>query len=343
MQKEIHKFLDNAIEQGVFHKAVVGLIYPNGETCVIAKNVSENAVFDIASLTKVCPTSTIALHYILTKKLDLKAPVSKYLKKINTNYRDEVLVWHLLTHSLDYSVPMSSLKEKSPEEILDFLFNYQFEKRPGTLFNYGNPASILLGLILQEVSGKHLDVLAEEMLFFFLCMNRSGFFPLKKMQKEEIVPTEICAFRNREIQGEVHDESAFVLQKLFPVGSAGMFSTVPDLLRFLKMLLQDGKFEGKQVIASGILDLISKNAFARDISACTALGFELNSEKFMGKCHSPKTFGKTGFTGASLIGDAEKKAGIILLSDFTYPKREKTPARINETRSALADLFFNGI
>ena len=163
------------------------------------------------------------------------------------------------------------------------------------------------------------------------------------MPKEEIVPTEICAFRNREIQGEVHDESAFVLQKLFPVGSAGMFSTVPDLLRFLKMLLQDGKFEGKQVIASGILDLISKNAFARDISACTALGFELNSEKFMGKCHSPKTFGKTGFTGASLVGDAEKKAGIVLLSDFTYPKREKTPARINETRAGLADIFFNGI
>lgn len=336
----IHRFLDKAISEGIFHKAVAGFIFENGKTCLIAKNLHEDAVFDIASLTKVCPTSTIALHFILNGKLDLNKPVFHYLEEFNTNYRDEVLVKHLLTHSLDYSVPMSSLKEKSPKEILDFLFNYQFKIPPGTLFNYGNPASILLGLILQKISGEPLDSLAEKILFKPLKMTRSGFFPLKRIPKEEIVPTEFCKFRGREIQGEVHDESAYILQKLFPVGSAGMFSTVPDLLKFLKMLLQDGKFENKQIVAPGILKMISENALDKNINASAALGFELNADKFMGKRHSLKTFGKTGFTGASLIGDAERQAGFVLLSDFTYPKREKTPARINETRGKLADLFF---
>ena len=122
-----------------------------------------------------------------------------------------------------------------------------------------------------------------------------------------------------------------------------MFSTVPDLLRFVQMVLNDGVFEGKTVAPKGLLDLVSHNAFAPEVGAETALGWELNAERFMGSRRSPRTFGKTGFTGASIVADPEKGAAAVLLSNFTWPHREPSADRINQFRAALSDLFFGQV
>lgn len=347
MNLEIVKALfDSAAAEGVFSKAVAGFVLPDGTTQVYAFNTPENSVFDIASLTKVFPTSTVALKFIIEGRIGLDDRVMDYLPEFNTNFREEVLVRHLLTHSLDYRVPMKTLINLPPQGILDSLFNYQFAAKPGTIFNYGNPASILLGLILQKVSGKSLQQLGEEILFKPLGMTRSGYDPLTRVEKSEIIATEFCKWRNREIQGEIHDESAFVLREFFPVGSAGMFSCVPDLLKFVQTLLNDGIYENCRVLPAGILRMISENALdgiaghSNVPGECTALGFELNSAKFMGTRHSAHTFGKTGFTGASIVADAEKQGAVVLLSNFTYPNREANADRIHAFRARLADAFF---
>jgi CubicO group peptidase (beta-lactamase class C family) len=345
----IKKLLQQAESENVFHKAVAGFILPDGSVRTVALNTPENTVFDIASLTKVCPTSTLALSYILEGKLDIDTKVVDFIPELQTNYREDIRIFHLLTHSLDYRVPMKTLRELPPEGILDALYTYQFAKAPGEDFNYGNPASVLLGIILQRLAGADLQQQGRERFFEPLGMTRSGWDPLSRdwnpVPKNEIAPTEFCNFRGREIQGEIHDESAWVLRKLFPVGSAGMFSCVPDLLKFVKMVLND---EPK-----GILDLVSRNAFAREDAAkfmpagataaegaCTALGWELAQSKFMGSHISPRTFGKTGFTGASIVCDPIAGAAVVLLSDFTYPHREPNADRIHAFRACLADAFF---
>ena len=94
--------------------------------------------------------------------------------------------------------------------------------------------------------------------------------------------------------------------------------------------------------------MVSRNAFlkpeARAYSsaagACTALGWELAQGKFMGSRVSPRTFGKTGFTGASIVADAIAGAAAVLLCDFTYPHREPSADRIHAFRATLADAFF---
>lgn len=340
-EKSLNTLFESAIASGVFSKAVVGFTSEEGME-IRAYGTPEDSVFDIASVTKVCPTSTLALKRVLNGELDLDAKVIEFLPELRTNYRNEILVRHLLTHSLDYRVPMSSLKRLPPEQILDSLFQYRFKQQPGTVFNYGNPASILLGLVLMRISGgKNLQELGEEEFFKPLGMTRSGWDPLTRVAKEEIVATEEDNWRGRIIQGEIHDESAFVLRKFFPVGSAGMFSTVPDLLKFVTMILNDGVFEGKRVMPSGILKLVSTNALeGRVKDECTALGWELDAIKFMGNVHNPHMFGKTGFTGSSIVADAEKKMAVVLLSNFTYPKREDSAARINDFRSKLSELAF---
>ena len=348
----IEKLLRQAESENVFHKAVAGFILPDGSVRTVALNTPENTVFDIASLTKVCPTSTLALSYILEGKLDIDTKVIDFIPELQTNYREDIRIFHLLTHSLDYRVPMKTLRELPPEGILNALYTYQFAKAPGEDFNYGNPASVLLGIILQRLAGADLQQQGRERFFEPLGMSRSGWDPLTRdwnpVPKNEIAPTEFCNFRGREIQGEIHDESAWVLRQLFPVGSAGMFSCVPDLLKFVKMVLND---EPK-----GILEMVSQNAFAREDAAkfmpagataaegaCTALGWELAQGKFMGSHISPRTFGKTGFTGASIVCDPIAGAAVILLSDFTYPHREPNADRIHAFRACLADAFFGNL
>lgn len=374
---KILRLMSQAKSEGVFDKAVAGFILPDGSTRTVSLDTPENTVFDIASLTKVCPTSTLALNYILEKKLSIDTRAIDYIPELQTNFREYIRIFHLLTHSLDYRVPMKTLRELPPEGILNALFTYQFEKAPGADFNYGNPASVLLGMILQRATGKDLQQLGREHFFEPLGMTRSGWDPLTRdfntIPKNEIMPTEICGFRGCEIQGEIHDESAWVLRKLFPVGSAGMFSCVPDLLKFVQMILNDGeatvedangKKRSVQIVPKGILDLVSKNAFeleefralysTMDLAqtnppqpgvpaqtrACTALGWELNAPKFMGTRVSPRTFGKTGFTGASIVADASTRTAVVLLSNFTYPHREPNADRIHAFRAALADAFF---
>ena len=127
-----------------------------------------------------------------------------------------------------------------------------------------------------------------------------------------------------------------------------MFSCVPDLLKFVKMVLNDGRAADEngntvQVAPAGILDMVSRNAFDEKVGACTALGWELAQSKFMGSHVSPHTFGKTGFTGASIVADPVAGAAAVLLSDFTYPHREPSADRIHAFRATLADAFFGAL
>ena len=342
-ESNILRLLEQAEETGVFHKAVAGFLLPDGTTRTVALDTPADTVFDIASLTKVCPTSTLALSYILEGKLALDDRVADYIPEMRTNYRDDIRVFHLLTHSLDYRVPMKTLRELPPEGILDALFTYQFSKAPGADFNYGNPASVLLGLILQRIAGKDLQQQGYERFFGPLGMSRSGYDPLTRdtnpVPREEIAPTEICEFRGREICGEIHDESAWVLRKLFPVGSAGMFSCVPDLLKFVKMVMDDGVACGPdgceiRVAPAGILKMVSENAFllpeARAFSsaadACTALGWELAQGKFMGSRVSPHAFGKTGFRCEHRRGPMRRRRGRAPLRlHLPAPRKKRGP------------------
>ncbi|MDR1760434.1 MAG: beta-lactamase family protein [Fibrobacter sp.] len=343
LNRKIRELLASAVSEKIFNRAVAGYVLPNGKTQVIARGTSEEAVFDIASLTKVCPTSALALKAILEEKLSLDTPVFQWIPEFQTNFREQVLVRHLLTHSLDYRVPMSSLKSLAPPAILETLYRYTFLKAPGSVFNYGNPASILLGILLSRLYREPVSDLGRDAFFKPLGMARSGWFPLARVPAGEVIPTENCPWRGRIIHGEVHDESAFVLGSLFPVGSAGMFSCVPDLLKFLRMILRDGVFDGQRIVPAGLLSMVSAPALENVPDAACSLGFEYNAERFMGNCKGKKRFGKTGFTGASMVADAELSAGIVLLSDFTYPLREKNADRINAFRSALSELFFESV
>jgi CubicO group peptidase (beta-lactamase class C family) len=123
------------------------------------------------------------------------------------------------------------------------------------------------------------------------------------------------------------------------VGSAGVFSSVPDILNFVEMLLNKGSIGGQKYFSPEIIEQIQTNQLA-DIGQYEGLGWELNQPRYMGKNCSEKTFGKTGFTGCVCVCDIEREVGFVILSNYTYPQRKPDAIRINKFRGDIADIIY---
>jgi CubicO group peptidase (beta-lactamase class C family) len=172
-------------------------------------------------------------------------------------------------------------------------------------------------------------------------MRRTSFRP-GETRTGDIVPTEIDAWRGREIRGEVHDESAWKLRDRMVAGSAGLFSTVKDLIRFLAMLLGGGEWAGRRYVSPAMIDAMTTNQIAH-LGACTGLGWELAQPRFMGERCSPRCIGKTGFTGCSVVCDIDYGIGIVLLANHTWPRRRADRQAIDEVRRGSADIVLRAL
>jgi CubicO group peptidase (beta-lactamase class C family) len=338
-----------AINEKVFPGCVVGFTGSDGARHVApygrhtydsaSPAMREETIFDVASITKAIPTSSLALTLIDEGKLRPDDTLITYVPEFRNSCRESVRIRHLLTQTLDFGFRLSTYKDKKPDELLDAVFSAEFKTKPGTAFFYTNATSILLGLVVERIFGKDLATLGREIFFGPLDMSRTTFYP-ETFAREEIAPTEIDPWRGRMIQGEVHDESAFALRPAVTAGSAGLFSTVPDILNFMEMLLNNGTYKSKVFFSSSILDLMQTNQV--DIPGVkTALGWELDQQRYMGRHCSPHAFGKTGFTGCVCICDRIKRRGMALLSNYTFPSRKTDMTMINSVRGDIADIVFS--
>lgn len=345
MDKNIDKnkildYLIAATDRRVFPGCALGWIVEGGEGVVAVGNhtydagapaVTEESLFDCASITKAIPVSCLALRMIDRGTLGLDNRLIDFVPEYLGSFRGDIRVSHLLTHTLDFDFRLSELKDLPPEKLLVSILNAKMRSAPGEKFCYANATSILLGMLLEKAGGKPLHVLAEEAFFDPLGMNDSTFFP---DDTENCVPTEIDEWRGRAIQGEVHDESAWALRNIMTAGSAGLFSTAPDLLKFIRMLL-DGD---KSFFAPATIKAMHTNQIPRIAGQYTGLGWELNQE-YMGRTRTPSTFGKTGFTGCAVIIDRSRNAGLAMLSNCTWPSRKPNRDMINDVRSRIADMI----
>jgi CubicO group peptidase (beta-lactamase class C family) len=347
--QNLKKRITAAINDRVFPGCVAGIIRRGKSGTVIpfgrftydnaSAAMKKETMFDVASLTKSIPTSSLALKLIDEGQLKLDGRVIDFIPELRHSRRDRVLIRHLLTQTLDFGFRLSALKDNSADQILDAIYSTELQNEPGATFFYSNATSILLGIVIERLTGKCLSAVADEVFFKPLAMNRTTFFP-ESLNRSQIVPTEFDGWRGRLVQGEVHDESAFRLRDRLVAGSAGLFSTVPDILKFLEMMLHDGEAGGVRYLSREIVAAAQTNQI--DIPGATAgLGWELCRRQFMGSRCSGRTFGKTGFTGCSCMADPEKGVGFVLLSNCTYPRRKPDTALITSVRSDCADIVFS--
>ncbi|HVS58438.1 MAG TPA: serine hydrolase domain-containing protein [Candidatus Saccharimonadales bacterium] len=351
MQSALEERARRAITERLFPGCVIGIVQKDGTRTIMpagtftyepySSPVTADSIFDVASITKVIPTASLALTLLDSGTLTLDDKLITYVPEFHNAARDQVRIRHLLTQTLDYDFRLSEYKDRSPQEILDVICSTEFISEPGAKFFYTNATSILLGLVVERVFGALLPQLGQEHFFGPLGMQRTGFTPLARFDKNEILPSEIQEWRGGVIQGEVHDESAYALQPLLTAGAAGLFSTVPDLLHFMEMLLHDGVSQGKRYFSSEILRQVHTNQLA-DVGVSMGLGWELNQPHWMGASCRQTTFGKTGFTGCNVVCDPEREVAWVILSNTTYPHRPANIDALNRFRADIADIILAG-
>ena len=191
--------------------------------------------------------------------------------------------------------------------------------------------------MIERAIGRRLDRIAGERFFGPLGMRDTTFFPELRSDLS-VAPSEDDPWRGRIICGEVHDESAWALRPVMVAGSAGLFSTAADLLGFMAMLLDHGSHDGFKLFKKETIAFMYTNALPPGMGCSAGLGWELKAPEFMGKSCTPSTFGKTGFTGCAIVVDPAREAGLVLVTNHTFPRRRSDRTIINTVRSALADM-----
>jgi CubicO group peptidase (beta-lactamase class C family) len=351
MNRKIVDFFKYCIGEKIFPGCVAGTLSGGGAGEITAAGhftydpaspkVTEDTVYDVASITKAIPTACLALKLIEAGTITTETRCIDFVPEIAGPHREQICVKHLLTHTLDFDLRLSEQRDRSPQDILNAIFTAKLRTPPGTVYNYANATSVLLGLLVERAAGgRRLDTLAEETFFYPLGMKSTGFFPDTAVKKRT-APTEVDPWRGREIRGEVHDESAWALRPAVVAGSAGLFSTVPDLLVFCRMLLNRGEYDGVRFFKRETVALMHANALPPALAAqgCSAaLGWELDNKKYMGSTRTTATFGKTGFTGCTVMVDPSRGTGLVLLTNHTYPRRRTEKDTINGVRSRLAEM-----
>ncbi|MSS73089.1 MAG: class A beta-lactamase-related serine hydrolase [Candidatus Latescibacteria bacterium] len=303
--------------------------------------VTPDAMYDLASLTKVVVSTTLAMIAYDRGLLDLDAPVTRYLPEFAGGGRERVMVRHLLTHSSGLRA-WGALYEtcRSKEEILRAICRIEPEAMPGTQAVYSDLGILLLGEILERLWNLEIDVVARREALDPLGMRDTMYRPPASLLAR-IPPTEVRAiWREGLIHGEVHDENTAAMGGVAP--HAGLFGTARDLGVFGRMMLNRGLHEGRRLIAAETVDLFTRRAEGVPGSS-RALGWDTRSESgsSAGRRFSLRSYGHTGFTGTTIWIDPERGIGAVLLTNRVHPTRENL--KIKEVRPTFHDAVVEAI
>ena len=298
--------------------------------------VTTETIYDLASLTKVIGLTTAAMMLVDSGKLDLEAPVQRYVPAFQGANKERVTIRHLLTHSSGLPAWRPLYAEAANrEQALALVDTTALLRQPGDTFVYSDLGAIVLTQAVEAITGRRLNEFLSERLFGPLSLRSTRFLPPQEW-RDRIAPTETdTVFRHRALWGEVHDENAGRLGGVS--GHAGLFSTAPDLARFAVWLLQNR--QGRLTAPKLSSELVQRFTTRQNIppSSSRALGWDTPSENSSaGTKMGPNAFGHTGFTGTSIWLDPDRDLFIILLTNRVNPTRTNT--RIFQVRRRVADL-----
>jgi len=331
LQPEALKEADQAIEQMIAAHQMPGGVYrverlggapyqhAYGQRAVLpAPEVAEEStVYDAASLTKVVVTAP--LIQILRERglLDIEAPLQRYLP--DCALPAPITLRQLLTHSsgLPPSLPLTDAWQ-GRDQALALACRQTLMAPPGSAFRYSDINYILLGAIIERVSGKPLQVVAREDWLLPLGMADSGYLPLQRLPRERIAPTEILA-EGQVLRGEVHDPTSRRMGGV--AGHAGLFTTTADLGRLARTLLRGGVADdGRRVLSAESVALLSTPQSPAGL-AVRGLGFDIDStfSRPRGTLYPKTSFGHTGFTGCVLWMDPSSQSYFVLLANRVHP------------------------
>lgn len=368
----VEEAFQEAVAQGSFPGAVV--LVARGEEVVFERAfgfrtlVPEKApmeldtIFDLASLTKPLVTATATMLLMAEKKIGLEDRVTRFFSNFGVFGKSHVTFRHLLAHCSGLPAWKPYYEEIVKDEKagkINFVASraakaYVFERihrekalsAPGSQSLYSDLGFMLLGEVVEEISGWTLDRFCQDRIFRPLELRSISFIDMTQLRarrlqpaKEMIAPTENCPWRKRIVWGEVHDENAYAMGGV--AGHAGLFSSARDIHRFLIRLR--GCLLGKDSFlpAPLVREFLTRDATVPN--STYALGWDTPSsdQSSSGVRFSSRTVGHLGFTGTSFWWDLEKDCSVILLTNRVHPSR--TNDKIKAFRPYVHDLIMKAL
>jgi CubicO group peptidase (beta-lactamase class C family) len=345
----------------ILQNAIIAHVFPGTSVAIIRKNrlialksfgrftyepdspkVTDTTIFDLASVSKVVATTSMAMILYERGLLDLESPVIAVVpefagtSRAEDSRRKNVTIRMLLAHSSGLAAYEKLFERaKTREELLAAAFTAPLIADPGSKAEYSDIGFIILGIALERIADESISQFCQREVFGPLGMSRTTFNP-SPAWKLSIPPTaNDQAFRHRIIQGEVNDENASVLGGV--AGHAGVFSTAEDMARFVNVIAQGGPL----LVRPETLNVfIRRDPAPPGISR--ALGWDTPSQPSQsGKHFSPNSFGHLGYTGTSLWIDPQRKLSVTLLTNRTWPDSENQA--IKEVRPMFHDAVLETI
>ena len=292
----------------------------------------EATIYDLASLTKVVGTTTAAMILYDEGRLDLDAPVSRYLPEFTGANKDRVTVRHLLTHHAGLPAGKQLWRQAlNRDEARRIVVGAELVCEPGKCFIYSDLGADVLGWVVEAVAGQGLDQFLDARVFAPLGMLDTRFNPAPTL-RDRVAPTEVSPPRGYPLRGEVHDENAFALGGI--AGHAGLFSTAADLAVFAEMMLNGGVYQGVRIVSDSAVSRFTARA-----AGSRALGWDTaDGDGGSGMYLSERAYGHTGYTGTSMWIDPDRDMFVILLTNRVHAARARRPAKvISDVRADLAD------
>ncbi|HEX3282383.1 MAG TPA: serine hydrolase domain-containing protein [Pyrinomonadaceae bacterium] len=340
---EISSFLDERIGAGDFPSAVYFVAEKGSAIFADARGnavVNEHpipatveTIYDLASLTKPLVTGLLCSRRIEAGELTLDSSLAHYLAEFDRTDKQDITVRQLLTHTsgLPAWEPLYVLAEGKRDRAVAALANLKLEYKPGTRLLYSDLSFILLGFLLERMTGTRLAQLARREIIELLKLQHTFFNPEKAMQtgiaacetgnayERELWSksggTEYSGWRKDLIWGEVHDGNAHFLEGA--AGHAGLFSTAQETF----VLAQQFIAGESKLLKPETCQLFRQN-MTPDLEEARSLAWQLavTKDSTAGTDLPGDSFGHTGFTGTSCWVDPQHERVFILLTNRTHAR-----------------------
>ena len=340
--------------------------------------VSADAIYDMASVTKVCATTISIMKLYEEGKIDLKKTLGTYLPWVRGSNKENLVLENILLHQAGLvayipfyketintsGVPEAKYYSTTPNDSFsirvaqdlfmrndwrDTIYQRILQSKLGEAdkYVYSDNDFIFLGKIVEAVGGLPLDEYAAQKFYQPLGLTSTGFKPREKFSLGEVAPTEDEKFfRLQLLHGDVHDPGAAMFGGVS--GHAGLFSNAYGLAMIMQMLLNGGSINGKQYLKKETIDYF--NTYQSNISR-RGFGFDKPEkdnatikEPYPCRSASPQTFGHTGFTGTCVWADPAYKLVYVFLSNRVCPEGGDNKKLLNmNVRSNIQEAVYKAM
>jgi CubicO group peptidase (beta-lactamase class C family) len=301
----------------------------------------DSTLYDLASLTKVVATATAVMLLAERGKVDVDAPVARYLPEFTGAGTAAITLRQLLAHTSGLRATLPLYEEPEKGAALAQLFRAAPTVAPGTRVIYSDLNAMLLGEIVRRAAGEPLDGFTAREVLVPLGMSQTTFRPPRALHRR-IAPTGV--WRGTPVAGIVNDRNAARLGGV--AGHAGLFAPAADLARFAQFMLREGGLpDGRRLLRAATVRRFTARAVGPERGTgkeARTLGWQAlptgETVSSAGHLLGPRSYGHAGWTGTSLWIDPDRDLFVVLLTNRAYaPRARRSFTALKQVRGRLAD------